>query len=93
MTDAAPPITVEHALAAMRDRPDQTPMLPSIRVPTLVVTGDADAITPPAVCQAMQRAIPGSQLTLIRDAGHMTTMEEPQQVNAALLRFLARYPR
>ena len=90
MTDGTPPITIEHALAAMRDRPDQTGMLSSIQVPALVIVGDADAITPPAVCQAMQRAISHSQLVIIRDSGHMTTMEEPEQVNDAMREFLMR---
>jgi pimeloyl-ACP methyl ester carboxylesterase len=90
MTDATSPITIEHALVAMRDRPDHTGMLPSIQAPTLVITGDADAITPPAMCQTMQRAIPHSQLAIIRNSGHMTTMEEPEQVNDAMREFLSR---
>jgi pimeloyl-ACP methyl ester carboxylesterase len=89
MTDGTPAITIEHALAAMRDRPDQTDLLASIAVLTLVITGDADGITPPAVCEAMQRKISKSQLTIIKGAGHMTTMEQPEQVNAAIGRFLS----
>ena len=90
MTDQTSPITIQHALAAMRDRPDQTEMLASIAVPTLVITGDADVITPPEVCEAMQRKIPNSQLAIIKGAGHMTTMEQPEQVNRAMLTFLSR---
>ena len=89
MTDQTSPLTIEHALAAMRDRPDQTPMLASINVPTLVITGELDAITPPATCKAMQRKIPLSQLAIIRGAGHMTPMEQPNQVNAAIHNYLA----
>jgi pimeloyl-ACP methyl ester carboxylesterase len=89
MTDGNPPITIEHALAAMRERPDQTGILGSIAIPTLIIVGDADAITPPAVSEGMQRAIPRSQLNIIRGAGHMTPLEQPEQVNAALSRFLA----
>jgi 3-oxoadipate enol-lactonase len=88
MTDANPPITLGHALAAMRDRPDLTSLLPSIRLPTLVIVGDADSITPPSVAEQMQRAIPGAQLAVIRGAGHLSPMEQPEQVNAAMARFL-----
>jgi pimeloyl-ACP methyl ester carboxylesterase len=89
MTDANLPITLERALAAMRDRPDRTAVLKSIRVPTLVVVGDADGITPPSVAEAMQRAIGGAHLAIIRGAGHLSPMEQPEQVNAAMGRFLA----
>jgi pimeloyl-ACP methyl ester carboxylesterase len=83
-----PPKTIEHALAAMRDRPDLTGFLPSIKVPTLVIVGDADAITPVASAEAMQRAIPNATLTVITGAGHMSPMEEPAQVNHAIGGFL-----
>jgi pimeloyl-ACP methyl ester carboxylesterase len=83
-----PAETIAHALAAMRDRPDQTANLPSIAVPTLIIVGEDDAITPPAVAEAMHRAIPRSQLVIIRGAGHMSPMEQPQQVSDAIDRFL-----
>jgi 3-oxoadipate enol-lactonase len=89
MTDSNPPITLEHALAAMRDRPDRTAVPPSVRTPTLIIVGDADSITPPSVAEQMQRAIPGAQLAPIRGAGHLSPMEQPEQVNAAMARFLA----
>ena len=86
--EACPPKTIENALAAMRDRPDRTPFLPTISVPTLIVVGDADAITPVSVAQSMQRRIPRAQLAVIKGAGHMSPMEQPTQVNQALSRFL-----
>jgi pimeloyl-ACP methyl ester carboxylesterase len=89
MTDNNPPITLEHALAAMRDRPDRSDLLPTLKLPTLILVGDADSITPPSVAESMHRAIPGSQLTIIRGAGHMSPMEQPEQVNRALLAFLS----
>lgn len=88
MAESNPPITLAHALAAMRDRPEQTGMLKSIAVPTLIVVGEADAVTPPAVAEAMQKEIPDAQLAVIRGAGHMSPMEQPEQVNAAINRFL-----
>ena len=89
MTDKCPPLTVEHALEAMRDRPDLTSLLPTIRTPTLLVVGDADSITPPSVAEEMHQAIPGSQIAVIRGSGHMAPMEQPEQVSAAMRRFLA----
>ena len=89
MMEACSPETIEHALAAMRDRPDRTVELPSIKMPTLVVVGDADAITPPDVAEAMAKAIPNAKLETIRGAGHMSPMEQPEQVNRAIERFMA----
>ena len=84
-----PDHTIEYALAAMRDRPDRTAELPSVKVPTLVIVGDADAITPPDVAKKMADAIPGAKLETVRGAGHMSPMEQPEQVNRAMERFLA----
>jgi 3-oxoadipate enol-lactonase len=88
MAESNPPITLAHALAAMRDRPEQTGMLKSIHVPTLIVVGDGDAVTPPSVAESMWKEIPGAQIATIRGAGHMSPMEQPEQVNAAINRFL-----
>lgn len=88
--EACPALTIEHALAAMRDRNDHTADLPSIAEPTLILVGDADAITPPKVAQTMREAIPRSQIAIIHGAGHMAIMEQPEQVNRAMRDFLAR---
>ena len=50
------------ALGGLRDRADSRPTLPTITVPTLVIAGEADAITPPAEAQAMAAAIPARAL-------------------------------
>ena len=88
MMESCPPKTIEHALLAMRDRPDQTASLGSVSVPTLIIVGDTDAITPPSVAQSMHDRIPASQLAIIRGAGHMTPMEQPAQVNQAIRQFM-----
>ena len=88
MMEMCSPQTIEYALAAMRDRPDRTGELPAIKVPTLIIVGDADAITPPAVAEGMAKAIPAAKLEVIRDAGHMSPMEQPEQVNRAIERFV-----
>lgn len=88
MMEQCPPLTIEHALAAMRDRKDQIEFLPSIAVPTLIVVGDADTITPPEMAERMCRLIVNAHLEFIRGAGHMSPMEQPSQVNAVIERFL-----
>lgn len=83
------PETIEGDLAAMRDRPDARDVLPGIAVPALVVVGEADALTPPADSEAMAAAIPGARLVRIPEAGHLTPMERPGAVSAALGDFFA----
>jgi 3-oxoadipate enol-lactonase len=76
------------ALEAMKTRPDSTPLLASIHVPTLVLVGDEDGITPPAVAEAMHRAIAGSQLVVVPGAGHLPNLEDPNAFDASLADFL-----
>jgi 3-oxoadipate enol-lactonase len=81
------------ALGAMRDRPDSTPLLPELAgLPTLVVAGDEDELTPPAQARAMADAIPGASLVVIRSAGHLPTLERPTEITDAILGFLAGLP-
>jgi pimeloyl-ACP methyl ester carboxylesterase len=83
-----PAKTTEHAQAAMRDRHDFTHTLGRIVAPTLIICGDADAITPPSFSEEMHKAIKGSSLSIITGAGHMSPMEQPQQVSRAMRQFL-----
>ncbi len=76
------------ALHAMRQRPDSTTTFDDIQVPTLVVVGEDDALTPPADARSMHRGIAGAQLRLIPDAGHMTPVEQPGQFVRALRHFV-----
>lgn len=85
-----PADTVAGAIVALMTRPDSRPLLPDIHCPTLVVVGDQDAITPPVMSEEMQRLIPGAELAVIPDAGHMSNMEQPAAFNHALAQFLAR---
>lgn len=68
----------------MRDRPDARPSLAAIRVPTLIVVGEHDAITPPAAARAMAAAIPGSRLAILPTAGHLANLEVPEEFNATV---------
>jgi pimeloyl-ACP methyl ester carboxylesterase len=83
------PETLESDLTAMRDRPDATGLLARIAAPTLVLAGVEDAITPAAQCEAMAAAIPGARYVPIPAAGHLTPMERPGAVAAALSGFFA----
>jgi pimeloyl-ACP methyl ester carboxylesterase len=76
------------ALRAMRDRPDSTPLLASIRIPTLVMVGTEDQASPPAVAEAMSRAIRGARLSVIPAAGHLSPLEQPLAASRALTDFL-----
>jgi pimeloyl-ACP methyl ester carboxylesterase len=75
-------------LVAMAGRTDTTAALPGIRVPTLVLVGAEDALTPPAAARALAAAIPGARLVEIPGAAHLPNLEEPAAFNAALLPFL-----
>jgi len=88
--ESQPPRTIENALVALRDRPDFCIDLPSIAVPTLILVGESDAITPPTMAETLNRNIPKSQLVVIKSAGHMTPMEQPDQVNGAIRDFVAK---
>ncbi|MFL5576867.1 MAG: alpha/beta fold hydrolase [Gemmatimonadaceae bacterium] len=77
------------AQEAMLARPDPTPTLARIDVPTLVVTGDEDVIVPPAAARAMHAAIRGSRLEVIAGAGHLSNFERPAAFNHVAGEFLS----
>jgi 3-oxoadipate enol-lactonase len=85
----APPTGVAAALRGIADRPDMTDFLPQIRVPTLVIVGEQDTITTADEMREMAAAIPGAELVVIKNVGHLTALESPVEFNAALARFLA----
>jgi 3-oxoadipate enol-lactonase len=76
------------ALGGLRDRTDSRDTLPTITVPTLVIAGDVDVITPPADARALTAAIPGARLVVIPKAGHLSPLENPRAFNAAVWTFL-----
>jgi pimeloyl-ACP methyl ester carboxylesterase len=75
-------------LRAIMGRRDSRPMLAAIRVPTLVVVGDADELTPPEQAREMAGLIPTAALAVVPRCGHLSTLERPQAVNAALASWL-----
>lgn len=70
---------------AIIGRPDSRSTLASIKVPTLIVVGEGDEITPPDAAQEMHAGIAGSTLVTIPRAGHLALLEQPDLVNRALL--------
>jgi pimeloyl-ACP methyl ester carboxylesterase len=81
--------TIEHALVALRDREDTRSCLASIAVPTLIIVGQEDVITPIPSAETLHKGIAHSRLEIIKGSGHMTTMEQPEQVNQAIRQFVA----
>lgn len=86
---ATNPQGIAAASRGMAARPDVTPWLSQITCRTLVVVGQEDTISPVAEMQTIATAIPGAQLVEIRGAGHMSPLENPLEVNAAIGAFLA----
>ncbi len=78
------------ALAALRDRPDSTPLLSSIDCPALIVAGDEDAVIPRADAEAMHTRITGSTLAMLPRVGHLANLEDPRGFTDALSQFLTR---
>jgi pimeloyl-ACP methyl ester carboxylesterase len=68
---------------------DTTGLLPTIEAPTLLLWGDDDRRSPVAIAQQLHGLIPGAELTVIPEAGHVSNMEQPEAFNAAVRRFLA----
>jgi pimeloyl-ACP methyl ester carboxylesterase len=75
---------------AIMGRPDGRADLGRIACPTLVLCGRDDAVTPVALHEEMAAAIPGAELVVVEDCGHLSTIERPEAVNAALRRWLGR---
>jgi 3-oxoadipate enol-lactonase len=85
------PAGIAFAQRAMASRPDSTPLLSQIRVPTLVVTGAEDVLVPPEQTRAMAAAIPGTRLVEL-PSGHLTNLENPPAFNELLANFLSSVP-
>jgi pimeloyl-ACP methyl ester carboxylesterase len=70
---------------AIMNRPDSRPTLASIECPTVVIVGDADAATPPALAHEIVTGVRGARLVVIERCGHMSAIERPDAVTAALI--------
>lgn len=85
--DTGPEAFVRQTKAIM-SRADSRPLLKDIRCPTLVLVGADDGLTPPELSHEIAAGIAGATLTVVPNCAHLSTMEQPQAVNAALVQWL-----
>jgi pimeloyl-ACP methyl ester carboxylesterase len=76
------------ALEAMKNRPDSSGDLAGIAVPTLVIVGENDGVTPPEASRKIHEYVGGSRLVLLPEAGHLSNLEAPEAFTNALDEFL-----
>jgi pimeloyl-ACP methyl ester carboxylesterase len=82
------PAGIIAALQGLRNRPDSTPTLAQVAVPALVIVGEDDVLTPPALSKDMAARLARSTLVVIEKAGHLSNLEQPAAFNAAVKVFL-----
>jgi pimeloyl-ACP methyl ester carboxylesterase len=85
MTLAAGAASFARQQTAILTRPDSRPGLAAITCPTLVLVGDGDQLTPPALSEEMAGLIPDARLVVVPDCGHLSTLERPEAVTQALV--------
>jgi protocatechuate 4,5-dioxygenase alpha subunit len=88
MVIRATPEQQQRQIRALLNRPDSRDLLPTIRCPVLVMVGRQDRWSPLAQHQEMTALIPNAELVVIENSGHMSPVEQPDQVSRALLRWL-----
>ncbi|RYG66711.1 alpha/beta fold hydrolase [bacterium] len=74
---------------AVIGRIDSRPSLANIAIPTLVLVGDRDPLTPPERSEEIAAAIPGARLVVVPECGHASTLEQPEAVNRALVEWIS----
>ena len=78
------PDVFERQSLALKDRRDSMPTLSTIDCPTAVICGDEDSVCPLEYHELMAEQIPGAELSVISECGHLSTLEQPERVNAIL---------
>ena len=89
---AQPVTTIQAALSALAARPDMTEAMRQAQLPTLLVVGAEDVITPPSCLEAAEGIIPKAKLLEVPLAGHLVPLEQPDVFNRAVLEFLRELP-
>ncbi|MEI7907761.1 MAG: alpha/beta fold hydrolase, partial [Bacteroidota bacterium] len=84
------PASIFGTLLALAARTDTTNALPNIKCPTLILVGDKDTLTPAASSQSMKENIPGAEMFIIPNAGHISNMENPAEFNKHLVSFVTK---
>jgi pimeloyl-ACP methyl ester carboxylesterase len=88
MADETGPEAFIRQQQAIMGRVDSRPGLGAIDRPTLVLVGDSDQLTPPELSAEIAGSIPGSRLVVVAGTGHLTTLDQPDQVTRALVAWL-----
>lgn len=88
ISSAFNPIGVKGSLLAMLGRNDTTEYLSKIKIPALVICGENDVLTPPAVMKSLAEKIKAAEFVVIKNSGHMSPIENPKEVNEAIKIFL-----
>jgi len=88
MADETGPEAFVRQQQAIIGRPDSRPGLGAIGCPTLVLVGDGDELTPPALSAEIAAGIPGAGLVEVAGSGHLSTLDQPEQVTRALVEWL-----
>lgn len=86
---ATPVAGLVGALGAMRDRPDSTGLLADLTLPTLVIVGEDDSITPPTDARRLAEAIPNARLAIVSGAAHLPPIEQPRATARLVADFMA----
>jgi pimeloyl-ACP methyl ester carboxylesterase len=89
MVERTQPASIAAAQLGMAARADSADLLPAIRVPTLVLVGEHDALSPPSEMESIAEAVPGARFVVVLEVGHMAPMENPESVNRSLAEFLS----
>ena len=82
------PVGVKGSLLAMLGRNDTTEYLGKIKIPVLILCGEFDSLTPPPIMKAMADKINGAEFVIIKNSGHMSPIENPEEVNGTIKNFL-----
>ncbi len=82
------PIGVKGSLLAMIGRNDTTEYLNKIKIPALVLCGEFDALTPPPIMKTMADKINDAEFVVVKNSGHMSPIENPEEVNETVKKFL-----
>lgn len=89
MMDEVGPETFVRQQQAIMGRVDSRPLLPGVEIPTLVLVGEADMLTPPDLAREMAEAVEWASLVVVPRCGHLATLEQPDAVTDALRRWLS----
>jgi len=88
LIEGTSPLSIAGTLLALASRTDTTESLSKLAVPTLILVGEEDQITPVSHSKSMHEKIPGSRLAVIPQAGHLSNLENPDEFNRHFLEFL-----